>query len=436
MDCEVVPGGRLQGEWVVPGDKSISHRALLLGAISNGKTDILGFLFSEDCLATLKALQQCGIEFSSGPDHVTVYGKGFYGLTPPSQSIDCQNSGTTFRLLAGLLAAQPFSSCLIGDQSLSKRPMKRIVDPLTQMGAVIRGREQNDQITAPLMIEGKGILKGIDYAIPVASAQVKSCLLLAGLMATGESILTEVGPTRDHTERMLQAFGASIQNTQKGIHLIPGRELIGQTVHVPGDLSSAAFFIAGASLAQGSELLLRRVGVNSTRTGILSILKAMGADITVHNHRLESGEPVADIQVKSAILRGIHVPQEWVVSAIDEFPIIFVVAALAQGTTTISGIEELRYKETDRLSVMANELRKLGAKMTLLKDGIVIEGGALSGGTVQSEGDHRIAMALAIAGLKTTSPLVIKDIDNIATSFPGFIEFANQCGLTITSSQS
>lgn len=432
MDLEVSPGGRLTGEWVVPGDKSISHRALLLGAIAEGNTEIDGFLFSEDCFATLNALQQCGVSFSSGPEHITVHGKGLKGLTAPLNSLDCQNSGTSFRLLAGILAAMPFSSQLKGDDSLSKRPMKRIVEPLREMGALIEGREIDSQIYAPLFIQGNPLLKSLEYVLPVPSAQVKSCLLLAGLVAQTEIMLTENTATRDHTERMLKAFGADLRLSSSGqIYLKPGKALQGQGVQVPGDLSSAAFFIAAASFTEGSHIILRNVGVNPTRTGIITILQAMGADITLHDLRIQSGEPIADLEIKSSSLQGIEVPIEWVVSAIDEFPILFVVAALAKGTTTFRGLCELRYKETDRLGVMARELKKLGANLTEWNDGISIEGGKLSGGTIQTESDHRIAMAFAMAGLKTQAPLIIQDVDNIATSFPGFADFAEQCGLTI-----
>lgn len=434
MDFEVNPSEKLHGEWVVPGDKSISHRALLFGAIAQGHTEIDGFLFGEDCLATLRALQELGVSFTTRAEKITVEGNGLYGLKVPFQSLDCGNSGTTMRLLAGLLAPQSFSSQLTGDQSLSKRPMKRIVAPLRKMGALITGQEDYIEITAPLLIEGGQKLQGIDYVLPIASAQIKSCLLLAGLYASSPITLTEKVKTRDHTERLLAAFGAKLSVKDNTITLSPSA-LYAQNVSVPGDLSSAAFFIAGASMTKGSHILLRHVGVNPTRMGIIHILKAMGADITLHDVRLQSAEPVADIEVKGADLKGITLPNEWVTSAMDEFPIIFVVASLAHGETRIEGIKELRFKETDRISTMAQGLRTLGVALEESHDGIVIQGGEIKGGVVSSEGDHRVAMAFAMASLKAKDPIHIKDCENINTSFPGFVDFANQCGLTIKAVQ-
>lgn len=427
----VYPGGTLQGEWCVPGDKSISHRALIIGALSEGTTELHGFLQSEDCLATLRALKQCGVEFTLTGENVSVIGKGLTGLQAPSQPLDCQNAGTSLRLLAGVFSTQPFTVQLKGDPSLSLRPMKRIVEPLQKMGASIMGRTKEQEIYAPLTIEGKASLQGIHYTLPVPSAQVKSCLLLAGLNATGETVIIEKEPSRDHTERLLTLFGADLACVDNAIYLKPGNPLRGQTLTIPGDFSSAAFFIAGASFTPGAHIVLRNIGINPTRTGLLTILRAMGAHIDVKNRRMMGTEPVADLEIKGGNLQAIGIPREWVVSAIDEFPIIFVAAALAKGTTTIQGIRELRFKETDRIRVMVEALRALGSSLQEWEDGVAITGGALSGGVVDAKGDHRIAMALAMAGLKTTFPVRVVEVDNIATSFPGFIDFAQKMGLII-----
>lgn len=427
----VYPGRTLQGEWCVPGDKSISHRALILGAISEGTTALQGFLTSEDCLATLQALQQCGVEFTREAECVRIIGKGLTGLQPPSEPLNCQNSGTSLRLLAGLLSAQSFDSQLIGDPSLSTRPMKRIVAPLKQMGAMIEGKPLAEEIYAPLMIAGGASLRGIHYTLPIPSAQLKSCLLLAGLNAKGPTVIIEKEPSRDHTERLLAFFGANITHLDHTICLQPGNKLEGRTITIPGDFSSAAFFIAGASFTPGSHLILRNVGMNPTRTGMMAILREMGADLRLHNEREVSGEPVADLEIKGGTLQGIEVPRQWIVSAIDEFPIIFVAAALAKGTTTISGIRELRFKETDRIRVMVNALKALGIMIDEWEEGVSIEGGVLSGGIVDAKGDHRIAMALAIAGSRALGRISVLEVDKIATSFPGFIALANQMGLRI-----
>lgn len=427
----VYPGGTLQGEWCIPGDKSISHRALIIGALSEGTTNLHGFLHSEDCLATLRVLKQCGVEFTLTAESVSMIGKGLTGLQAPSGPLDCQNAGTSLRLLAGVFSAQPFTVQLKGDPSLSLRPMKRIVEPLRQMGASITGNVNEQEITAPLTIEGKTSLQGIHYTLPVPSAQVKSCLLLAGLNAVGPTVIIEKEPSRDHTERLLILFGANLARVDNAIYLKPGEPLKGQTLIIPGDFSSAAFFIAGASFTPGAHIVLRNVGINPTRTGLLTILRAMGATIHLKNEQKMGEEPVADLEIKGTNLQGIGIPREWVVSAIDEFPIIFVVAALAKGTTTIQGIRELRFKETDRIRVMVEALRILGITVQEWEDGVAITGGVLSGGVVDAKGDHRIAMALAMAGLKATDPIRVWDVDNMATSFPGFIDFARQMGLTI-----
>lgn len=432
---EVHPGGTLQGECCIPGDKSISHRGLILGALSEGTTLLQGFLKSEDCLATLEALSQCGVEFTIEAKTVSITGKGLMGLEPPSSRLDCQNSGTSLRLLAGLLSAQSFDSQLIGDDSLSLRPMKRIVEPLMQMGAMIEGKFVGQEVYAPLKIKGKASLQGICYTLPIPSAQVKSCLLLAGLNAKGATTIIEKEPSRDHTERLLAFLGANISRSDNVICLKPGNRLKGQIITIPGDFSSAAFFIAGASFTPGSDIFLRNIGVNPTRTGMISILREMGAEIHLQDEREINAEPVADLEIKGGTLRGIEILPESIVSAIDEFPIIFVAAALAKGTTTIRGIRELRFKETDRIRVMVNALRLLGAQIDEWEDGVSIQGGVLSGGSVDAKGDHRIAMALAMAGLRATGSIKVVGVDNIATSFPEFIALANKSGLTIVKEQ-
>lgn len=425
------PGGILRGEATVPGDKSISHRAIILGAIAQGQTTIRGFLEGKDCLATLRAMQSLGVVFTQPePEMVIVQGVGLKGLQPSTDTLDCENSGTTMRLLTGLLAAQPFKSTLKGDHSLQRRPMERILIPLKLMGADIHGQQCDGKTVAPLTISGAP-LKGIHYALPMASAQVKSCLLLAGLYAKDDTVLIENVATRDHTERMLQAFGATLSLKHHSITLHPGKTLNGQEVTVPGDISSAAFFIAGASFTPNAHILLRNVGINPRRTGIISILRLMGADITILNQREWGGEPVGDIEVRGRSLKGITLPVEWVASAIDEFPVIFIAAAMAQGETIIRGIQELRFKETDRIAVMAKGLKTLGIPVVILPDGIMIRGAPVQGGVVHSEGDHRVAMAFAIAALMAKDTIIIQDAENIATSFPTFTDLANYFGLSI-----
>lgn len=428
----IASGGKLQGEINLPGDKSISHRALILGSLAKGQTIVNGLLTGKDCLATLDAMRQLGVHIEQSSGTVHIEGVGLQGLKAVKQPIDCGNSGTALRLLAGVLAGRTFDSTLQGDNSLNSRPMERIVVPLTKMGARIDAHQRGAKITAPLTIHGNPLLQGIDYSLPIASAQVKSCLLFAGLSARGKTHLVEHQPTRDHTERLLQAFGADIQISQNQILLTPGKILQGQEITIPGDLSSAAFFIVGATLAKGSHLILRNVGVNPRRTGILLILQKMGANIRLFNDKILGNEPVADIEITSAPLRGIEVPMAWVVSAIDEFPIIFIAAAFAQGKTIIRGIEELRYKETDRIEVMAKGLADLGVKLEVMSDGIMIQGSErIAGDTIESAGDHRVAMAFAISSILAKEPLRIKNCDNIATSFPNFSELANQLGLSI-----
>ena len=423
------PGGDLHGEIRVPGDKSISHRAVMLGAIAEGDTRIDGFLQGEDCLATLNAFRAMGVAID-GPDagRVVVHGVGKRGLRRPDGPLDLGNSGTSMRLLAGLLSGQGFNITLSGDASLSRRPMRRVTEPLAQMGAKI---EPMPGGTPPLKITAPSTLKGIHYGMPVASAQVKSSLLLAGLYAEGTTCVREPAPTRDHTERMLRALGYPVTRRDDWVCLAGDGHLNGTLIDVPADISSAAFFMVGASLAAGSELLLRHVGINPTRTGIIEILNRMGADIELINKTQAGDEPVTDIKVRAARLKGIDITPELVPLAIDEFPVIFIAAACAEGRTVLSGAHELRVKESDRIQAMADGLQACGITANPTPDGIVIDGGAMTGGVIDSHGDHRIAMAFAIAGILAQNPIVIKDCDNVNTSFPDFAELARSVGLNI-----
>ncbi len=425
----VEPGGRLQGSARVPGDKSISHRSIMLGALAEGETRISGFLEGEDSLATLKAFQAMGVQIE-GPNkgHVTVHGVGMQGLQQAEQDLYLGNSGTSMRLMSGLLAGQSFDSVLTGDKSLSGRPMRRVIDPLRQMNAVISAEDGD---TAPLRISANNRLEGIDYDMPVASAQVKSCLLLAGMFAEGRTCVTEPAPTRDHTERMLAGFGYTLDRDGSKVCLQGGGTLRACSIDVPADISSAAFFMVAASIAEGSELILEHVGVNPTRTGVIDILRLMGANIDIINEREVGGEPVADIRIQSSRLHGINIPEELVPLAIDEFPVLFIAAACASGQTVLTGARELRVKESDRIQVMADGLQTLGIQAQPTDDGIVIEGGQLQGGTVFSHGDHRISMSFAIAALRCQGTVTIKDSANVDTSFPGFVELAKGLGLSI-----
>lgn len=429
LSFDVTPGGSLCGRIRVPGDKSISHRAVMMGAIADGVTEISGFLEGEDSLATLRAFRCMGVPID-GPDagHVRIDGVGMHGLRPPSSDLDLGNSGTSMRLLSGLLSGQRFASTLVGDASLSKRPMRRVTDPLSEMGAHIGTTEQG---TAPLRIEPVSYLHPIDYEMPVASAQVKSCLLLAALYVSGTSCVTEPATTRDHTERMLTGFGYALHRDGPRVCIRGGGHLSGCRLDVPGDISSAAFFLVGASIAPGSDLTLEHVGVNPTRIGVLNILRDMGADIEILNPRDAGGEPVADLRVRSAALRGIRIPQAQVPLAIDEFPALFIAAACARGETLLSGAQELRVKESDRIKVMAEGLAALGVEAEPRADGIRIRGGDLGGGLVDSRGDHRIAMAFAIAGLRAEAGIRIGDCANVNTSFPSFAALAAEVGLCI-----
>ncbi|MFT4058243.1 MAG: 3-phosphoshikimate 1-carboxyvinyltransferase [Legionella sp.] len=418
----------MQGEIKVPGDKSISHRSIIFGALAKGTTVINGFLNGEDCLATLNAFQAMGVTIE-GPDEqqVVIYGVGKYGLKKPEQMIHCGNSGTSMRLLAGLLAAQSFDSELTGDESLLKRPMLRISKPLMQMGADISTIDGKP----PIKIKGGKKLKGIHYELPQASAQVKSCILLAGLYAEGETTIIESEISRNHTEIMLESFSYPVQYNKNTITVNADSELIATELFIPGDISSAAFFIVAATIIPDSDILIRNVGINSTRTGILHILLEMGADITLLNQHQQGEEWVADLRVRHAFLKGINIPSELVPLAIDEFPIIFIAAACAHGQTTLHGAKELRFKESDRITAMVNGLKELGINAQALDEGALIEGGVLQGGTVDSLGDHRIAMSFAIAGAVANAPVTIKNCDNVATSFPLFVETAKELQLQI-----
>lgn len=425
----VQPGGRLTGSTRVPGDKSMSHRSIMLASLANGVTHITGFLEGDDSLATLRALRALGVHIE-GPYNgsVSVTGVGKYGLQQPAEAIDLGNSGTSLRLLSGILAAQPFATVCLGDASLSKRPMGRVVDPLSKMGARI---QMTPAGTAPLHISPTPALQGIHYAMPVASAQVKSSLLLAGLYADGTTSVVEPAVTRDHTERMLAAFSYPISHQGATVTINNSGELKACNLDIPADISSAAFFLVGASIAAGSDLLLQHVGINPTRIGVINILQAMGADITFTNMKNVGGEPVADIQVRSRPLHGITVPKDQVPLAIDEFPALCIAAACAQGSTVITGAEELRVKESDRIAVVAEGLTRLGISVQTHNDGMVIHGGTMHAGTVDSYGDHRIAMAFAMAALRTNGPLRILNCANVNTSFPNFVTIAAQSGLTI-----
>jgi 3-phosphoshikimate 1-carboxyvinyltransferase len=424
-----LPADRVGGELSVPGDKSISHRALMLGGIASGRTVIRGFLHSEDCVATWHALEALGVpirEDADGVVHVT--GVGPDGLCAASGPLDLGNSGTAIRLMTGLLAGQPFASELTGDASLRQRPMERVAEPLRAMGA----RIATEAGKAPIRIEGGTRLRGVDYSQPVASAQIKSALLLAALSATGRTTVRSPGPSRDHTERMLSGMGAELEiDEARSVSLDGPQSLRGIELDVPGDLSSAAFFIVAACLGAERGLLLRNVGVNPTRTGLLTILEAMGADIELRNLRTAGTEPVADLKVNKSDLRGIEVPPELVPLAIDEFPILFIAAAGAQGATTVRGADELRHKESDRLAVMAAGLASLGGRVEEETAGLVIQGGRLRGGAVDSHGDHRIAMSFAVASLISDEAIEIRDTAPVATSFPGFTEVAAAAGLRV-----
>ncbi len=427
---EVDAGGALQGRLRVPGDKSVSHRAVMLASLAEGVTQVEGFLEGEDSLATLAAFRAMGVGIE-GPraGRLRIEGVGLHGLSAPEGTLDLGNSGTSMRLLAGLLAGQRFAVELTGDDSLRRRPMRRVTEPLARMGADIA---TDDDGTPPLRIApARAALRGITYEMPVASAQVKSALLLAGLYAEGTTCVREPAPSRDHTERMLRGFGYEVVNESGHVCLRGGGRLHAADIVVPGDFSSATFFLVGASIAPGSDLLIEGVGINPTRTGALDILRLMGADIEVQAKRQAGGEPLADLRVRAARLHGVRIPRALVPLAIDEFPALFVAAACAEGETVLEGAEELRVKESDRIAVMAEGLSALGVAARATPDGMVIRGGTIAGGEVCSRGDHRIAMSFAIAALRAGGTIRITECENVRTSFPKFAETAAGVGLAI-----
>ncbi|MBL1322033.1 MAG: 3-phosphoshikimate 1-carboxyvinyltransferase [Methylophaga sp.] len=424
----VQPGGSFKGSIRVPGDKSISHRSIMLGSLAEGVTEVTGFLEGEDALATLASFRAMGVQID-GPKEgkVTIHGVGMKGLKAPKEDVYLGNSGTSIRLLSGLLAGQQFTSTLTGDKSLSGRPMRRVTDPLALMGAVI---DSNDG-KPPLLIKAGNKLTAITYKLPMASAQVKSCILLAGMYAEGTTTVTEPGPTRDHTERMLSGMGYQVEVQGDTVSIEGGGKLTATNIDVPADISSATFFMVGAAISEGSDLTLTHVGVNPTRIGVINILRLMGADISLSNEKMTGGEPVADIRIKYAPLKGINIPEDQVPLAIDEFPALFVAAACAEGQTVLTGAEELRVKESDRIQAMADGLQILGVDAQSTTDGIIINGGVIGSGEVESHDDHRIAMSFAIAGLQAGGTIQINDCANVATSFPNFVELANEVGLDI-----
>lgn len=426
---QLEPATTLTGTVQVPGDKSMSHRSIMFGAIAEGVTEVSGFLEGEDSLHTLDAFKAMGVRIERGDaGEVTLYGQGADAIRSADGEIYLGNSGTGMRLLTGLLAGMNIPAVLTGDESLSGRPMRRIVNPLSEMGADIG---TGDGGTPPLSIRKTKTLSGIEYVCPIASAQVKSAILLAGLHANGTTIVHEPAITRDHTERMLRGFGVEVEVNGLTASIRGGQKLHATNLVVPGDISSSAFFLVGASMTEGSKLTLTGVGMNPSRTGVIDILKLMGADIRVENERVTGGEPVADLHVIGSRLQGIAVPEELVSLAIDEFPAIFVAAVSAVGQTIVTGAEELRVKETDRIQVMADGLRALGANITDTPDGAIINGGRLSGGTADSCGDHRTAMSFSMASLICDGPITVLDCDNVNTSFPGFAQIAKKAGLNI-----
>jgi 3-phosphoshikimate 1-carboxyvinyltransferase len=428
MDFRIEPSAARNGSLTVPGDKSVSHRALMLGSIATGTTSISGFLAGEDCLATLAACRAMGVAIEQ-PDatHVRVHGVGLHGLEAPAAALDCGNSGTAMRLMCGLLAGQAFDSALTGDASLTSRPMRRVIQPLETMGARIGSRDG----LPPLAIRGGRRLSGIEYRLPMASAQVKSCILLAGLYASGRTAVFEPAVTRDHTERMLSTMGVELGRSDGWIRLEGDQPLTATDIRVPADLSSAAFPLLAVLLSPAAEVLIENVGVNPTRTGVIDILKEMGADIRLENRQSLGAEPVADIRVRSSVLRGGRVDPALVSLAIDEFPALFIAAASASGRTTFSGLAELRVKESDRIAAMANGLRQLGIEVDETPDGAVVHGGRFAGGLVESHGDHRIAMAFAIAASVANAPVTVRDVAAVDTSFPGFATILGNIGLRI-----
>jgi 3-phosphoshikimate 1-carboxyvinyltransferase len=427
---ECRPGGAVSGLIRVPGDKSMSHRSIILSSIAEGTSQISGFLQGEDSLNTLRAFRAMGVSIERNADRVSVKGVGLHGLSKPENDLDMGNAGTAMRLLLGLLAGQAFDTTLTGDESLSKRPMNRVIEPLRAMNARIDSQPGG---MAPLEVHAQSQLRAIDYRMPIASAQVKSCLLLASLYVEGKSTISEPAPTRDHTERMLRGFGCEVDTNGSNISIKGRQTLYACNIEVPADISSAAFFLVAASIAPDSEITLQHVGINPTRTGVIEILKLMGANITLLNERDIGGEPVADIRVRSAALNGIKIPEALVPLAIDEFPVLFIAAACAKGETILTGAKELRVKESDRIQVMADGLVTLGVDVEPTADGIRIQGGPMGGGMVESHGDHRIAMAFSVASLRANESISIMNCANVNTSFPGFVDLARQVGISVTS---
>jgi len=437
-DFQARPALEVSGAMSIPGDKSISHRALMLSGLAEGTSEVTGFLASEDCLATLNAMRALGVRIEQpSATHVLIHGVGLHGLKAAGNPLDMGNAGTAMRLFTGLLAAQPFPSQLIGDASLMNRPMERVAKPLREMGADVRTRNGKP----PVDIGGGRRLRGIEYAMPVASAQVKSAILLAGLYADAPTTVTAPAICRDHSERMLSSCGVRLTTAGLRTTLHPPQRLVSQRLNVPGDFSSAAFFIVAGLLGAANDgLLIRNVGLNPTRTGLLDILRSMGGDIEIQHARESGAEPVADLRVRASALKGIEVPASLVPLAIDEFPVLFIAAACARGETLITGAEELRVKESDRIAAMSAGLRSLGVAHDVLPDGMRIEGRAdgiaFGGGEIDSHGDHRIAMAFSIASLRAAKPILIRDVANVATSFPGFVDLARSVGLDITELES
>ncbi len=424
------PATTLSGDLKVPGDKSISHRSIMLGSLASGTTKVTGFLEGEDALSTLKAFQAMGVNIERDGDNVVIHGVGINGLKKPSGPLNLGNSGTSIRLMSGILAAQGFDCEMVGDESLSKRPMGRVINPLTEMGAVIESNEGKP----PLKIKGGQQLKGINYDLPVASAQVKSCVLLAGLYADGQTCVTEPAPTRDHTERMLKGLGYDVSVTDNKMCLTGGGELTATEIQVPSDISSSAFFMVAAAIAPQADITLTGVNINPTRTGVIDILKLMGADLNLSNEREIGGELLADIRIRSSKLKGIQIPESLVPLAIDEFPAVFIAASCAVGETVLTGAKELRVKESDRIQVMADGLEILGIENEVLEDGIKIQGGIFKKPTdvIESHHDHRISMSFAVASLRSNHPIEINGVDNVMTSFPNFVDLANSAGMDIT----
>lgn len=430
MEFKLLPGGSIVGEARVAGDKSISHRSIMFASIAEGTTHIKGFLEGEDALATVAAFRAMGVRIDGPQDgEVVVHGVGLNGLKTPEAPLDMGNSGTSMRLISGIVAGAGLEATLTGDVSLCKRPMGRVINPLTEMGARIDSEEQG---RPPLRIYAGCPLNGIDYELPMASAQVKSCVLLAGLWAQGRTSTKEPAPTRDHTERMLKGFGYPIVHQGDRASLEGGHVLRACDIEIPADISSAAFFMVAASIAPGSDLTLSHVGINPTRVGVINILRLMGADIELLNEREIGGEPVADIRVRYAELQGIEIPEEQVPLAIDEFPVLFIAAACAKGRTVLRGAEELRVKESDRIASMAEGLATLGIHAEVLEDGIIIDGGSMGSGTINTYHDHRIAMSFAIAALRAEGEIRVLECDPVATSFPNFDAIARGLGLQIT----